>query len=189
MKRVAVLGDIGSGKSYVAKNFGYPVFNADEKVGKLYKKNKKVYKKLNKILPKYFNSFPINKNNVIRAILGNKKNLNKIIKVVHFEIKKEMNIFLKINRNKKIVVLDIPLLVENKINRKSDILIFINSKKSEILKRLKKRSNFNKKILKIFKDIQLPLDQKKRKSKYIINNNFTKKSVKKQIKLILNKIL
>ena len=100
-----------------------------------------------------------------------------------------MNIFLKINRNKKIVVLDIPLLVENKINRKSDILIFINSKKSEILKRLKKRSNFNKKIIKIFKDIQLPLDQKKRKSKYIINNNFTKKSVKKQIKLILNKIL
>ena len=189
MKRIAVLGDIGSGKSYVAKNFGYPVFNADEKVGKLYKTNKSVFKKLRKILPKYFKSFPISKNNVIEAILDNKNNLKKIIKVVHFEIRKEMSIFLRINRNQKIVVLDIPLLVENKINRKNDILIFINSKKSEILKRLKKRTNFNKKILKIFKDMQLPLDQKKRKSKYIINNNFTKKSVKKQIKLILNKIL
>ena len=49
MKRIAVLGDIGSGKSYVAKNFGYPVFNADENVGKLYKRNKKVHKKLKKI--------------------------------------------------------------------------------------------------------------------------------------------
>ena len=189
MKRIAVLGDIGSGKSYVAKNFGYPVFNADENVGKLYKRNKKVHKKLKKILPKYFNSFPISKNDIIKAILANKNNLKKITRVVHFEIRKEMNIFLKINRNKKIVVLDIPLLVENKINRKNDILIFVNSKKSEILKRLKKRPSFNKKILKIFKDIQLPLDQKKRKSKYIINNNFTKKSVKKEIQLILNKIL
>ena len=38
MKRIGILGEIGSGKSYVAKKFGYPVFNADEEVGKLYKK-------------------------------------------------------------------------------------------------------------------------------------------------------
>ena len=59
MIRIGILGDIGSGKSYVAKKFGYPVFNADYEVGKLYQKDKKVFKKLNKILPKYFNSFPI----------------------------------------------------------------------------------------------------------------------------------
>ena len=29
MIKIGILGDIGSGKSYVAKNFGYPVFNAD----------------------------------------------------------------------------------------------------------------------------------------------------------------
>ena len=40
MIRIALVGDIGSGKSYVAKNFGYPVFNADIEVGNLYKKNK-----------------------------------------------------------------------------------------------------------------------------------------------------
>ena len=39
MIRLAVVGDIGSGKSYVAKQFGYPVFNADVEVAKLYKKN------------------------------------------------------------------------------------------------------------------------------------------------------
>ena len=42
MIRIGILGDIGSGKSYVAKKFGYPVFNADEEVGKLYKKDKKI---------------------------------------------------------------------------------------------------------------------------------------------------
>ena len=40
MIRLAIVGDIGSGKSYVAKQFGYPVFNADEEVAKLYKKNR-----------------------------------------------------------------------------------------------------------------------------------------------------
>ena len=40
MIRLAVVGDIGSGKSYVAKKFGYPVFNADAEVTKLYKTNK-----------------------------------------------------------------------------------------------------------------------------------------------------
>ncbi len=50
MIRIALVGDIGSGKSYVAKNFGYPVFNADFEVSKLYKKDKKIFKKLKKIL-------------------------------------------------------------------------------------------------------------------------------------------
>ena len=83
MKRIGILGDIGSGKSYVAKSFGYPVFNADEEVGKLYRRNKKIYSKLKKILPKYINSFPINKNEISEAILANKINLIKIVKIVH----------------------------------------------------------------------------------------------------------
>ena len=59
MIRIAVLGDIGSGKSYVAKQFGYPVFNADIEVAKIYRKNRNCYNKLKKILPKYIISFPI----------------------------------------------------------------------------------------------------------------------------------
>jgi dephospho-CoA kinase len=189
MIKIGILGDIGSGKSYVAKNFGYPVFNADFEVGKLYKKNRKIFNKLKKILPKYVHSFPINKNEISKAILGNKNNLKKIIKIVHLEIKKKMNVFLKKNRNKKIVILDIPLLLENKINKKNDILVFVQSKKSDITKKLRKRANFNLRLLNKFKKIQLPLDYKKKKSQFIIKNNFTKKSVKRATKNILKEIL
>ena len=189
MIRIGILGDIGAGKSYVAKNFGYPVFNADAEVGKLYKKDRKVFNKLKKILPKYIFSFPINKNEVSNAILANRLNLKKIIKIIHLEIKKKMNIFLKKNSNKIIVILDIPLLLENKINKKNDVLIFVQSKKTDIKKRLKKRLNFNVKILNKFKNIQLSLGYKKKRSKFIIKNNFTNRSVKKDIKEILKKIL
>ena len=77
---------------------------------------------------------------------GHILHFKKIIKIVHLEIRKKMNIFLSKNRNKNIVILDIPLLLENKINKKNDILVFVKSKKLDVLKRLKKRENFNPKF-------------------------------------------
>tara|TARA_B100000965_G_scaffold399324_1_gene419075 strand:- start:702 stop:1274 length:573 start_codon:yes stop_codon:yes gene_type:complete len=188
MIKIGILGGIGSGKTFVAKNFGYPVFNADLEVSKLYKKDKKTYRKIKKILPNYIGSFPIKKNEISEAILANKSNLKKIVGIVHLEIRKKMNIFLKKNKNKKIIILDIPLLLENRINKKKDILIFVESKRSEILKRLKKRTNFNYKILKRFEEIQFSIEYKKKRSHFIIKNNFTNKSVKRSINKILKKI-
>ena len=189
MIKIGILGDIGSGKSYVAKSFGYPVFNADEEVGKLYRKDKKIFNKLKKALPKYIHLFPINKKEISNAILSKKSNLKKIIKIVHLEIRKKMNIFLHKNKNKKLVILDIPLLLENKINKKNDILVFVQSKKSDILKKLRNRKNFNLKLLTKFKNIQLPLDYKKKKSNFVVKNNFTNASIRRDIKIILNEIL
>jgi len=185
MIRIGILGEIGSGKSYVASNFGYPVFNADYEVAKLYKLNKNVFNKLKKKLPKYINSFPIEKIEISNAILANRINLKKIIKIVHFEIRKKLNVFLKKNKNKKIVILDIPLLLENKINKKKDILVYVQSNKSLILQRLKKRKNFNNKLLKKFKNIQYSSVYKKKKSHFIIKNSFKKKSVSDGINNIL----
>ena len=94
MIRVAILGKIGSGKTFVANNFGYPVFNADQEVGKIYKNDRNVYKKLKKkLLPEYFSSFPINKKEVLFAILDNKTNLKKIVEIVHLKVRKKTYFF------------------------------------------------------------------------------------------------
>ena len=189
MIRIGIIGEIGSGKSYVANKFGYPVFNADQEVSKLYKNDKKIYKKLKKKLPKHISSFPLKKSEIIKAVLSNKINLKKIITVVHLEIRKTLKLFLKKNKNKKIIILDIPLLLENKMNSKKDILVFIDSKKIEIEKRLKKRPNFNRKLINKFKKIQFSSAYKRRKSNFVIKNNFKKKSLNDSIKKILNEIL
>ncbi len=189
MIRIGILGDIGSGKSFVAKTFGYPVFNADDEVSKIYRTDRKIYIKLKKLFPKYILSFPIKKQEIVRAILSDNSNLKKIVKIIHAEIRIKMNLFIKKNKNKKMIILDIPLLLENKINQRGDILVFVNSKKMEIAKTLRKRKNFNKKLFKKFKDIQLPLAYKKNKSDFIIHNDFTKKTVKRGIKFILNRFI
>ena len=189
MIKIAVVGDIGSGKSYIAKLFGYPVFNADQEVASIYKKNKNCFKRLKKILPKYFSVFPANKIQIIKAIEDSERNLKKITKIIHSEVRKKLSTFLKKNKKRKAIILDIPLLLENKLDQKSDIIIFVQSKKSEILKRLKKRDNFNFNLYSQFKKIQLPLSHKKKKSNYIIKNNFTNKPVKTSVKKILKEII
>ena len=189
MIRIAVLGDIGSGKSYVAKQFGYPVFNADTEVAKLYRKSRKCYNKLKKALPEYIVSFPVKKIEISKAIIADQYNLKKIIKIIHPEVRSNMNNFIKKNKNKKLIILDIPLLMENKINKKNDILIFVDAKKKEINKRLKKKFNINLKIVEKFKKLQLPVELKKQQSDFIIKNNFRNNSIKKNVKKVLEKIL
>ena len=189
MIKIGIIGNIGAGKSYVAKQFHCPIFDADLEVKKIYKKNKLCYKKLKKKLPKYISSFPINKNELGNAIISNKKNIKKIIKIVHPLVRIRMKKFFIKYKKKKIVILDIPLLLENKLNKKKYILIYVDAKQKDIAKRLKKRPNYNPKIFSILKKIQLPLEYKKKKSKYIIKNNFKKLYVKKRVQYLKKKIL
>ena len=189
MIRLAVVGDIGSGKSHVAKQFGYPVFNADNEVERLYKKSRKCFNKLKKTLPEYIISFPLKKSEISKAIMDNHVNLRKVVKIIHPEVRHQMNLFIKKNKKERIIVLDIPLLLENKLNKKSDFLIFVDAEKKEIDRRLKRRRNFNLKVIKKLKEFQLPLEIKKKKSHFIIKNNFKNNSIKKSVNIIKEKIL
>ena len=87
MIRIAVLGDIGSGKSFFAKQLKIPVFNADQVVSDLYNSDKRLFLKLKKIFPKQINSFPINKINLIssKIIYDRKKNLLQFEEKTKFE--------------------------------------------------------------------------------------------------------
>jgi len=189
MIRIGVLGDIGSGKSFVAKQFGYPVFNADKEVNELYENNRKCFFKLKRKFPNYIKSFPIKKNNILKVVLANKNNLKKITKIIHPEIYLRMRKFINKNKSKKIIILDIPLLLENKINKKNDILVFVDAPQKQIDKRIKKRKNYNLGLFENLKKIQLPLEIKKKKSDFVIKNTFRNKPVKKSVKNILEKIL
>ena len=189
MIRIGVIGGIGSGKSFVAKLFNYPVFNADNEVKHLYKNSKECFKKLKKKLPKYIKKFPVRKRDLILAIHEDKNNLNKISSVVQPLVRKRMYSFIKKNKKRKIIILDIPLLIENKLNNKNDVIIFVKSKKNKVLSRLKKRRAYNKKLLKYLRENQIMLSKKRKLANYIVDNNFSQNIMKKNINLLKNKIL
>ena len=189
MIKIGVLGDIGSGKSFVAKQFGCPVFDADKEVSQIYRSDKSCYKKIKKKFPKFIKSKILKKNELGSLIKANKKNLKKISNIVHPIVRKRMHTFFKRNFKKKIVVLDIPLLVENKLYDEKFYLIYVQSNKNEINKRLKKRPFYNKSIINSLRKSQKSLIYKKKISNYVIKNNFKLLSLKKRIKVIKKKIL
>ena len=189
MIRIAVVGDIGSGKSFISNLFNKPVFNADFEVADIYKKNKSCFVKIKKAIPNYFSNFPLKKTELIESIIADKKNLKKISNIVHPIVRRRLNDFLKKNKNKKLVVLDIPLYFENKLNKKKDVIIYIDAKKKEIFKQLKKRKNFNLPLINQFKSLQYSLEYKKKRSNFIIKNDYKIKNAKNNIKKILNKVI
>ena len=189
MIRIAIVGGIGSGKSYVAKLLGFPVFDADAAVSKIYKNNSKCFMRLKRKMPKFIKSYPINKSEISKAILSNKNNLKKITKTVHPLVRLKMLSFIRKNKKSRAIVLDIPLYFENKINKKGDIIVFVDAKKSQINNKLKRRPKFNIKILKKFKKIQLPIQVKKRKSNFIIKNKFKNASLLKSVNILKKTIL
>ncbi|MFL2895834.1 MAG: dephospho-CoA kinase [Candidatus Pelagibacter sp.] len=158
-------------------------------VAKIYKNNRKCYIALKKKFPKFIKKFPIKKSELSNIIKNKISNLKKIGVIVHPFVRKELKAFLNKNNNKKIVVLDIPLYLENKMNKKKDIIIFLKTIRKEADKRLKKRKNFSKKLLNILRKSQLTLKQKRKRSKYILVNNYDAAIMKKKVKILKDKIL
>ena len=188
MIKIAILGDIGAGKTFVSKLFGFPVFNADKEVKKIYKSNKKCFNKLKKKFPNKQITYPINKKVLIDIIIEKKQNLKIINEIVHPIVRGKMKSFLKKNKNKKAIVLDIPLYLENKLNKKRDYLVFVNAKIGDINKKISRRKTSNK-LIKILKKFQMSNKIKKKKADFIINNNFRELNVKRNVRIIKSKIL
>ena len=92
-----------------------------------------------------------------------------------------MKSFLNKNKKNKIIVLDIPLLIENKLYKKKDILIFVNSNQNKVINRLRKRKNYNEKILSNLRKNQANLLKKRKLANYIVDNNFSPNIMKKKL--------
>jgi len=182
MIRIALIGEIGSGKTFVSKLFNYPVFNADKEVNKIYNSNKECFRKLNKKFSNSIKSFPIKKKELIKII--NKKNIKIISDIVHPYVRLSLKNFLIKKRRSKYVVLDIPLLLENNLYKKSDVIIFVKTPQKILMKRLKNRGIYDKKIIDILRTQQFPKAKKIRLSNFIIENNLGKNNILYQIKKI-----
>ena len=189
MIKIILVGDIGSGKTHVSKLFKAPCFFADTEVKNLYRNNKQCFIKLKKKFPQFIKTFPIKKIELSNTINNKFYNLKSIGFIVHPFIRKKLRIFLKRNRKKKIVVLDIPLYLENKMYKRNDVIIFLKTKRKDVNSRLKKRKNFNQKLINILRKSQLTLNQKKNKSNYVLVNNYNNASMKRKVKILKAKVL
>ena len=187
MIKIGITGSIASGKTTAARIFAgkrYPLFNADKEVKDLY--NQKYFK--SKILKKFkIQSTKNIKSKIKKIIINNKVLIKDVEKIIHPLVRRKIKIFIKKNKKKKFIFFEIPLLIESKLMKDYDVIIFINSKKKIRLKRYLKKGR-DKKIFNLLDKRQLPPSKKIKFCDYVINNNNNLKKLKKTIKSIKNKI-
>tara|TARA_Y100000992_G_C21125927_1_gene424255 strand:- start:27 stop:605 length:579 start_codon:yes stop_codon:yes gene_type:complete len=186
MIKIGITGSIASGKTTAARIFAgkrYPLFNADKEVKDLY--NQKYFK--SKISKKFKIQNTKNiKSKIKKIIINNKVLIKDVEKIIHPLVRRKIKIFIKKNKKKKFIFFEIPLLIESKLMKDYDVIIFINSKKKIRLKRYLKRGR-DKKIFNLLDKRQLPPSKKIKFCDYVINNNKNLKKLKKVIKSIKTK--
>ena len=188
MIKIGITGSLASGKSTVAKLISlnkYPIFSADNAVKTLYKKRiftKKIQKQF------HFKNTRNLKNKIKNLIKKDKKILKKLEMILHPLVRKEMGEFIKKKKNNKITIFEIPLLIESKLTRYFDFVVFVGAKKNIRLRRYVAKGG-NKKIFTILEKRQKKPSKKIKISDYVIYNNKSIKILKKNIKKFLKEIL
>jgi len=191
MVRVGILGSVGSGKTFIAnifKELSFNIFSADNEVANIYKNNKIVNKKIAKFFKLKLYKGKINKQDLRDSLKKNPKKFKFLNKTIHPIVRKRLAIFLSRFKKNKLVVLDIPLLVENKMLNFVDILVLVKTRSNSFLSRIKKRKNLDKQFLNILKKQQASEKIKEIYADFIIYNS-SKNKVKLQVKNIIDKIL
>jgi len=185
MIRIGLTGSIASGKTtaskIISKNRG-PLFSADYVVKKLYsqKKFKKVLVK--KLKLKSSSNF---KKTIKNLILKKRGTLKELEKIIHPMVRREMLIFLRKNKKKKLLFLEIPLLIESKLTKYFDVIIFIKSSKKLRLKRFKSKKG-NAKLFSLLDNHQLKDTKKMKFCDHIVVNNKSLNLLKKNLLNIIH---
>ncbi len=191
MKIIGLTGTIGSGKSTVAGMFrkmGATVIDADKIVSGLYKKNFFIKVKL----VEQFGEEVLDKNNKInRKKLGeivfkSGKKLKRLNRIVHPFVFAEIRRRIK-ERKKGIVVIDVPLLIESKMQKLIDCLVVVKAKRTVLMQRLK-RVGYSETEARQRITSQLPLREKIKFADYVIDNSSSISNTHRQVKKIYKKL-
>ena len=180
MTRIAITGSLASGKSTVAKLISgnkYPIFSADKIVKELYKKN--FFININKKKFHFKNTKNL-KEKVRNLIKNNKKSLKQLELIIHPFVRKEMRNFMRLKKNNKNQIFEIPLLIESKLKKYFDIIIFIKSKRVLRLRRYKSRRG-NDKLFFLLDKHQLKDTKKMKLCDHIVVNNKSLGVLKKNL--------
>ncbi len=187
---IGLTGTIGSGKTFALNFFkskNIKVFSADEKVKKILG-NKIVKEKIYKLFPQAFIGKKLNKSLLASIVFSNKKKLRNLEKIIHPRVRKEKKNFLDIHKNKNFIIMEIPLIFEQKRKKNYNYIILMDVNKKNQFERIKKRKNMTKELFKKILANQVS-NKKKKFADFVINNNGTKAKTREILKKTLDKII
>ena len=186
MIKIGITGSLASGKTTASKIISSrrgPLFSADKAVKELYKN--KHFKSLVSKRFKIKNNSQI-KRSLKKLILKNKVNIKKLERIVHPLVRKKMKNFTLQNRSKKLLFYEIPLLIESKLMKYFNVVIFIKAKKQLRFSRFKSKKG-DKKLFNLLNNKQMNDKKKIKFCDHTVVNEKNLSILKKKLLDIINK--
>ena len=185
MIKIGITGSLASGKTTASKILSFrrgPLFSADKAVKDLYKN--KHFKSLVSKKFKVKNNSKLKKS-LKNLILKNKNNIKKLEKIIHPMVRKKMKNFTARNRNKKLLFYEIPLLIESKLMKHFNVIVFIKAKKQLRFRRHQSK-NGDKKLFNLLNNKQMNDFAKIKFCDHVVVNEKNLNILKKNLLSIIN---
>lgn len=191
MKKIAICGNIASGKTTVQKfleSKGYKVLDTDEVSHELLTiKNKELFEAF-KHLDVFDDSGEFSRYKVGQLIFSNEEYRKKIAEIMHPQITREIEKFFDENKSEELLFVGIPLLFEANMQGMFDKILFVYTDDDIRLKRLLARNNYTLTHAKARMNSQMTQEKKIQMSDYIINNNGDLEELYKNLFKLLEQI-
>ena len=185
MIKIGITGSLASGKTTASKIISFrrgPLFSADKAVKEIYKN--KYFKSLVSRRFKIKNNSKLKKS-LKKLILKNKDNIKKLERIIHPLVRKKMRTFTSQNRDKKLLFYEIPLLIESKLMKYFNVVIFIRAKKQLRLKRFQSKSG-DKKLFNLLNNKQMDDAKKIKFCNYVVVNEKNLNILKRNLLAIID---
>ncbi|MBN1764065.1 MAG: dephospho-CoA kinase [Sedimentisphaerales bacterium] len=192
---IGLLGGVGSGKSTVAKElekFGCAVINADQINHELLNKKEIKTQLIDWWGVTILTDGYVDREKLSELVFDDQQKLKQLTDLLHPLIIKRQDELLQELTNKtdiKAIILDVPLLLEKKLESICDCFIYVDTEEKIRHQRLKNIRGWDEKRIKIVENMQLALDIKKEISEYSISNNSGIPKIADQTEKILTSLL
>lgn len=189
MLRVAITGNIASGKTTVEKILtqkGFFVLDTD-KVAHDFLNCTEVFDAFKEF--DVFENGKISRQKLGQIVFNNKDLLNKLEQILHPKIKVKIEEFFTKHKSEKIVFVSIPQLFEANMESLFDKIILITADDNIRLQRLIERNGFDKDYAQKRIDAQISQEEKIKKSDFMVRNDKSVNELKSDLEIILNNLI
>ena len=195
MKKIAITGKIGTGKSVLLNQFkflGYKTYSSDQMVKDLYAKDKHIINEIRKLNPSLILNKKIKLDELSNKAFKEPSFLLKLEKIIHPRLHHIRSRIIKTNQinrntNRNIIIFEVPLLFEKKLQNNFDLVILLKCQKYLQIKRVLKRENMNREKFDNINKKFIPERKKIILSDYVINSGIGKNHTMSKIKELIKK--